>query len=265
MDPWLEHPNFWPDVQTRLITAVRDELARMLAPRYFVGVQSRVTLVTGLDVDLPYRQEVSIDALGLGSRERGPGIAVIDRPKVEPVPVAVEDRIEETYLEIQELPGQQVVTAIEVLSPWNKKTAAARHEYFAKRTDRFRARVGLIEIDLLRGGEPMALEDAPPPSDYRILICRRGVRSRADLYSFNWRTPIPPIPIPLLPAETEPTLDLNSVLLALIDRAHYELVIDYNQPPQPPLRPDDQAWAADMIAKAKNQQPGSNGPERTAP
>jgi Protein of unknown function (DUF4058) len=267
MDPWLEHPTVWPDVHSSLITAIRDALTPVLAPRYFVGVQSRVTLVTGLDVDLLYRPDASVHALELGRTVNEPRVALIERPVVTPIPVtvAVDDRIEDTYLEIREPPNHKLVTAIEVLSPWNEKTEAARQEYLTKRTNLFRARVSVIEIDLLRAGAPMPLEDAPAPSDYRILICRRGVSSRADLYSFNWRTPIPPIPIPLLPGETEPTLDLNSVLLALIDRARYDLVIDYSQPPSPRLRPEDEAWAADMIAKARNQEPQPNGTEGLAP
>ncbi len=27
MDPWLEHPDLWPDVHNSLITAIRDELS----------------------------------------------------------------------------------------------------------------------------------------------------------------------------------------------------------------------------------------------
>jgi Protein of unknown function (DUF4058) len=267
MDPWLEHPILWPDVHSRLITAIADELSPRLVPRYFVGVQSRVMVIAGLDVDLLYRPDVSLHALAPRPPARGPGAAVLERLEVRPMPVkvVVDEQIEETFLEIRELPSQKLVTTMEILSPWNKKTAAARQEYLAKRTNLLRSRVSLVEIDLLRGGEPMPLEDAPPRSDYRILICRRGGWSRADLYSFEWRTPIPPIPIPLLPGEAEPTLDLNAVLLALIGRASYELIIDYDQPPSPPLRPEDAAWAAAMIAEARNQKSRANGAEDITP
>ena len=44
MDPWLEHPAIWPDVHNRLITAIADDLAPRLAPKYFVGVEQRVYL-----------------------------------------------------------------------------------------------------------------------------------------------------------------------------------------------------------------------------
>src|SRR5262249_25767600 len=64
------------------------------------------------------------------------------------------------------------------------------------------------------------------------------------------KTAMPEIPIPLLPQDTEPSLDLNRVLHTLYERAGYDLAIDYTQPPQPRLRKDDQSWAAAIIAQA---------------
>jgi hypothetical protein len=75
----------------------------------------------------------------------------------------------------------------------------------------------------------------------------------ADLYGFSYTTPIPAIPIPLLPQDVEPTLDLNSVLHNLMDRARYDLTIDYHQSPVPPLRPEDKSWAAAIFAQATNE------------
>src|SRR5206468_3792028 len=81
------------------------------------------------------------------------------------------------------------------------------------------SKVNFVELDLLRGGRPMPLLNPPPRDDYRILICRARPRRKAVLYSFPWTTPIPAIPIPLLPGDAEPVLDLNSVLHSLMDRA----------------------------------------------
>ena len=33
MDPWVEHPVLWPDVHNRLIAALADVIAPMIAPR----------------------------------------------------------------------------------------------------------------------------------------------------------------------------------------------------------------------------------------
>ncbi len=71
---------------------------------------------------------------------------------------------------------------------------------------------------------------------------------RGVLYPFMSTSPIPTFPIPLLPGDAEPKLDLNSVLHALVDRGGFDLVIDYSQPPDPPLRPADEAWAASIVA-----------------
>jgi hypothetical protein len=257
MDPWLEHPTIWPDVHSRLITSMADDLAPRLAPRYFVGVGSRTTLLTEMDVERVYQPDVSIHSTERRGQPGGPGAAVLERPEVESLHVVVPigEEIEETFLTIQELPGRKLVTVVEVLSPTNKKTAEGRQDYLKKRNELIRSRVSLVEVDLLRGGEPMPLEAPPPPTDYRILICRTGRRKSAELYGFSWVTPIPPIPIPLLPGDVEPTLDLNAVLHALVDRARYDLVIDYSQQPQPPLRPEDESRAAAIIAQKTDQTP----------
>ena len=87
MDPWLENPTLWPGVHNWLITAIADDSRPKLAPRYFVGVESRTTVLTGLDIDLC-----------LSARRRdstrwnrtptaiGTGVAVLERPDVQTFP-----------------------------------------------------------------------------------------------------------------------------------------------------------------------------------
>ena len=90
-------------------------------------------------------------------------MAVLERTEVKPIAGGRSDRrarSKRRFLTIQELPGRKLVTVIEVLSPTNKKTKDARAEYLEKRRDLIRSRVNLVEIDLLRAGEPMPLRDA---------------------------------------------------------------------------------------------------------
>lgn len=100
-------------------------------------------------------------------------MAVLERPDVQAFSVSVpgNDEVEETFLTIQELPSAKLVTAIEILSPTNKKAGQARSLYLKKRDDLMQASVSFVEIDLLRAGEPMPVTPPPPPSDYRILVC----------------------------------------------------------------------------------------------
>jgi Protein of unknown function (DUF4058) len=268
MDPWLEHPDLWPDVHNSLITAIRDELMPKVLPRYVVRVESRTTVLTGLDVDLLYRPDLAVRSANLSAPAHDGGVAVAEPPKAKQFHVVVsieDDEIEETFLTIQELPSRKLVTAIEVLSPTNKKTKDARAEYLAKRRNLIRTNINFVEIDLLRSGDPMPVRNCLLRGDYRVLVCRSRLGRTADLYGFSYTTPIPDFPIPLLPGDAEPTLKLNGVLHALIDRARYDLTIDYRMPPEPPLRPEDESWAAAIIAHSSDQSPESTPGNGAAP
>ncbi len=251
MDPWLESSVLWPDLHSGLINSIRDDLAPRLRPRYFVGVESRTTLLSGMDVDSVYEPDVVVRARRRLTARGTPRVAVLEHTGVQPVEVVLPvEEIEETYVTIKELPGLKLVTVIDVLSPTNKKTKDGRAEYLEKRRDLVLSKVNYVEVDLLRGGRPMPLLNPPPREDYRILVCHARPRRRALLYSFRWTTPIPAIPIPLLPADTEQILDLNSILHSLMDRAGYDMVIDYHQPTSPRLQPEEKKWAAPFLARS---------------
>jgi hypothetical protein len=251
MDPWLEHSGLWPDVHNRLITAIADDLASRVAPRYFVGVEQH-TYVTSATEDLAViRPDVLIGRSK--SRRRIPrpaepapsGVGVV----VMEVEVPVEIEVDEWYLEVRTAGSGKLVTVIEVLSPTNKSAGPGRKEYLRKRRKIFRTRTSLVEIDLLRGGRPMPLTSRQPvQGDYRILVSRGATRPRAKMYAFGVRQPIPPIPIPLLPNDPEPSLDLGAVLHALYERARFDLRLDYAKPPVPPMGEEDAAWARGIVA-----------------
>jgi hypothetical protein len=259
MDPWLEHPVLWPDVHNSLITAIRDALAPMVMPRYFVGVESRTTVLNGLDVDLIYRPDVSILSRELPTEPRGPGVAVLERTDVKPfdVVVPIDDEVEETFLAIHELPGRKLVTVIEVLSPTSKKTTDARREYLAKRLALIRCKVNLVEIDLLRAGEPMAM-DPVPHIDYRILVSRGWEHPHATLHPFGIREAIPAISVPLKWGEPEVQLAVGELLAQVYDRARYDLRTDYRTaPPEPALSPEDTAWVDTLLREKGLRAEGS--------
>ncbi len=47
MDPYLEHPELWPEVHNRLIVAIADTLAPQLRPKYRVAIEKRVYHISG--------------------------------------------------------------------------------------------------------------------------------------------------------------------------------------------------------------------------
>lgn len=79
-------------------------------------------------------------------------------------------------------------------------------------------------------------------TDDRILVSRAERRPKADLYNFDLSEPIPSFPLSLKPEDAELTIELQSILEDLSDRARYAQRIDYRQPvPLPSLRVTQQA------------------------
>ena len=154
MDPWLEHPALWPDVHNSLIAAIRDELSPRLAPRYYVGLEQRTLLIDPNDLGLYGIPDLAILTTKEPSRPAGPfgpaGLGVIE------VEVMVSEEVHETYLEVRSVKTRQLVTLIEVLSPANKVFAKGRRKYELKRNRVIHSLTSLVEIDLLRAGEPHA-------------------------------------------------------------------------------------------------------------
>lgn len=58
-------------------------------------------------------------------------------------------------MEVREVVTGKVVTAVELLSPGNKLHAKGRQAYIEKRMNSLSSQTNLVEIDLLRAGQPM--------------------------------------------------------------------------------------------------------------
>lgn len=244
MDPYLEHPALWPDVHDSLITAIRDELSPLVAPRYYVGLERRTYLLKPDDVVFIGRPDIAVVA---GSQPQVLSTLPLADVGVMDVDVPMNDEVDENFLEIHEVKTGKLVTILELLSPANKLHNQGRQAYEEKRNYVFRSRTNLVEIDLLRAGEPMPVVGRPVQSDYRILISRGSQRPRAQLITFNLRQSIPVFSLPLLPGDEEPLVNLGAILHALYERARFDLRLDYTQPPVPPFAEEDAAWARELL------------------
>lgn len=249
MNPYLERPTIWPDVHLGLIQATRVTLAQAVAPRYYVAVEERTYIAAVDPVSFVGRPDVAV----VGSPQPVPAAsdraptAILEGPILVEVPAP--DEVRERYLEIRDSTNDEVITVIEILSPSNKRPGEGRTRYEQKRRQVLSLRTNLVEIDLLRAGEPMPVSYIPA-SHYRILVSRGWQRPQAYLYPFNLRDPIPEIPVPLRRDEDEPSLALGELLTEVYDQARYDLRIDYTTEPDPPLSPDDDAWVGERLRQA---------------
>lgn len=244
MDPYLEHPDLWPDVHHGLIEAVRSDLAPALRPRYRVLVDKRTYLVETDDLTFMGRPDVA----AIRSVEEVARSYTVDT-RVETVRVPVPDIVEEGYLEVRDTQDGDVVTVIELLSPSNKRSGAGRRRYERERLTIFESQTHLVEIDLLHAHESMLVYGAGEKSHYRILVSRSERRPEADLYAFNVQNEIPTFPLPLRPDDDEPVVELSRLLHELYDRAGYDLSIDYTHPPVPPFEGVHADWVADFATR----------------
>jgi hypothetical protein len=130
-----------------------------------------------------------------------------------------------------------------LLSPSNK--TSDREQYLAKRRQFLASQVHLVELDLVRGGPRLPLQNLPK-CDYYAIVSRAEERPRVGLWPLRLRDRLPVIPIPLRSHEPEARLDLQEVLHLVYDAAAYEDYI-YKGEPEPRLRPADAKWARQFV------------------
>ena len=169
MNPNLENPSLWSEVHSWLIVQLARSLNPSLVPKYRAAVEKRVYL-DSLLVGIP---DASVFQ---GKAEAEPNSVVTTGVLSKPIRVTVPltEEITERYLEIREVKTRRVVTAVEVLSPKNKRVGVGRDKYLTKRQKVLNSATHLVEIDLLRTGNFMPMVEAIP-SDYRIQIGRAHV------------------------------------------------------------------------------------------
>jgi hypothetical protein len=243
MDPYLEHPVLWEGVHSRLINTIAEQIQPRLDPRYVTSVEERV-FVEGPQRRIP---DIWIER---PLRDEGPATAAqLDADTA--LIVEVEDlEIHETRVEILDLyDDMKLVGVIEVLSPTNKTKGPGRDSYLKKQEELLARDCHLIEIDLLRRGTHTVaipewrLRQEVPANDYLVCVSRFPHRNRYELYPIRLRNRLPRIKVPLASPDPDATLDLQAALEHVYHVARYARRVRYDQPCEPPLTADDQAWA----------------------
>ena len=91
-------------------------------------------------------------------------------------------------------------------------------------------------------------------AEYNYLVCvNRGVEARDtfELYPRRLRERLPRLRVPLAGSDPDVVLDLQAVFAKAYEAGSYADRIHYDQPCTPSLRADDQAWADQRIAEAR--------------
>jgi hypothetical protein len=244
MDPYLE--SRWGDVHTALCIGIRSALQPVL-PR---GLRARAQQDVLVDESQPstgQRFEADIAVVETGPAVPGASIATVEPIVVRHIPAVRRSRWVEI---IDTAAGGRVVTAIEILSPGNKRSGRLNRLYRRKLSTYVKADVNVVEIDLLRSSRvrlAVRRESLPPERRevYLTCVCRSDDPSEWIVYPMPLRQPLPTVPIPCRPKDNDVPLSLQPLIDQIyLGGGHDD--IDYSQPPEPPFDADDAAWAAGL-------------------
>ncbi len=241
MNPYLENVELWKGVHSGLITRCADALNLVLPPDYFADGEARIVLEP---TNKEYVPDVVVEQLpDFGGQKRASAVATLEADE----PITVFDDVE-TYIEIRHLSApEEVVTAIEFLSPTNKLSGRGRDEYLEKQRQWLRLPVNFLEIDLLREG-PTTVAGAistvgwPRNTQYVTSLHRAGEGGHSKIWPSTVRERLPRVPVPLRPKDGHVTLDVGALVNTQYELARFHRRLDYRREPVPPFESEDAAW-----------------------
>lgn len=249
MDPYLEEPGGWPTIHHWLLSVMGEMLVALIAPHYSVRIEERVYLTDDDDAETRQRLAPDLYLVEHAPPQQGNQTASLTATPPTLIEPLFEPETRDRFLTIRDRRSRELVTTIELLSPWNKAAGArGRKEFQAKRDTVFATRTHWIEIDLLRSGERP--DEVAGKSDYYALLRRANGGGRLEVWYVDLRDPLPRIAVPLRAPHPDVVLDLQVAFNTIYTRARYADDIDYSRPvPPPPLRPADAAWVVQSVAR----------------
>jgi hypothetical protein len=250
MDPYIEGP-LWTTFHFTLAAEFVRQLGPKLHPRYLVLPVER--FVVDLFEDLAITRtdvipDVSvIDPWPQAPLEPGGADTVVVAPlrvaTVMPSPTP------HVTLEIRDAAQRELVTAIEILSPTNKR-GQGREEYLEKRLRLLQSRAHLMEIDLLRAGIRVPMQQPLPPAPYFVFLSRADQRPMTEVWPIYLNQYLPTVSVPLLPGDPDIVLDLQAAVAATYELLRYDLAIDYTKSPAIPLEGEAKTWVEQRLYAA---------------
>jgi hypothetical protein len=240
MDPYLEGSE-WLSFHAQFCAEIARQLSPRLRPKYVALTEKRFMPDTADDVSIAPRAFYPDTAVATTTQVAAPA----RRKKMADAPLHLEtvmpELVPQMSVEIRDATNRQLVTAIEILSPANKR-GEGRADYLHKRRSIFRSSAHLVEIDLLLEGQRVPMRQPLPLVPYFVFISRAEERPMLDIWPIALDEPLPTIPIPLLPGDEDSFLELQPALTTVYDVIGYDLLLDYSRPPETRLSPEAARW-----------------------
>ncbi|MEM7800060.1 MAG: DUF4058 family protein [Chloroflexota bacterium] len=128
MDPYIEHPNIWSDFHHNLASEIQGVLNPVIRPKYVARIVPLVTYEL-IEVAETKSRMIRPDVGVYGRHTDGEtqGNSAIITPAPEMSRVLMEMPLQLATIEIRLVETMELVTAIEILSPVNKKLGHDAH------------------------------------------------------------------------------------------------------------------------------------------
>jgi hypothetical protein len=154
-------------------------------------------------------------------------------------------------VEIRDKGNNQLITAIEILSPVNKRNPGLA-QYRKKREQLYNSGIHLLEIDLLRQGQrPAAYQALPNWAHYFVMLVRAD-QTQTQVWAMTLRDALPILPVPLKAPDPDIRLNLQKALWDAIELGDYMDVIKYREePPAPVFSDEDTEWLQKLLKQHK--------------
>jgi Protein of unknown function (DUF4058) len=240
MDLYLEG-GLWTTLHHSLGTEIVRQLAPKLRPRYVALPVERFVMDLVSDVSV-ITTSIYPDVGVMEARPQAPeypGVTTVSAPLR--LATLMPEVVPHVTIEIRDTRQRELVTAIEILSPSNKR-GEGRREYVTKRQRLLLSAAHRIEIDLLHIGERVPMQQPLPNASYFVLLSRAEERPLMEVWPISLANPLPIIPVPLLAGDADVLLDLQAAFTAAYDLLGYDLIVDYTQAPDVPLSDREAAW-----------------------
>ncbi len=253
MDPFLEA--HWGDVHTSLAASIRSSLRGQLPAGLVARIEERVVLEIAFeDADEVKRERIRPDVGAYDSPGAAAGVRPSDAALATATPLLMRSkyvRRTQRSVNIHEIKGMRIVTAIELISPANKIGIKNRAAYAARQENLLDAGVSLVEIDLLRRGKHVLY--CPPIGErghYAIDVIRGWKPDQIEVYPARFDVPLPTIKVPLRKRDADAILALQPLLNGAYEDGAYEGT-DYTQPLEPPFTAAENRWLKAQLKKRK--------------
>lgn len=234
MDPYLEG-HLFPDVHNSLAYLIKVQLVQRLSGNYIVHLNNYSVEDTSPseDVGIMYPDVEVFQKVDLLME---PAVTY-QLPVLTPETIVLNDikpvEVQIPVVEIRDRKHNKLVTAIEILSPVNKRNPGLQ-PYREKRLRLHYGDVHLIEIDLLRRGERPLAHPYLPKSHYLVTLIRAGI-NKTQIWAMSIKDQLPVIPVPLKQPDEDTVLDLGQAMKDLYEQGAFSKSINYAETPPPPV------------------------------